>query len=794
MQELGVSTQQLDKALEGVSRASRNTHTELVTMASATVLIDGLSSAVTQLHSAFSNLSAAYDVQMEAETKLHTVMEQRMFATIDEVQSIKDLAAAQQELGIIGDEVQLAGAQQLATFLTQTDVLAQLIPAMNNLVAQQRGYQASAGDAVSVANLMGKAMQGQTSALTRVGITFSKAQENMMKHGNESERAAMLAQIITDNVGEMNKALAATPTGQMKQLENNLGDVKEKLGGMIQGAMPFITTSNAVMLCVINTTKLAVTLKGLGAAFVRVTGLSRVFAAVQAACSAAVTTLGNVSKAAGTKLVAMGVSASTARAAVIGLNAAMGGIATGGLALLISGLTSLCTKTSEAKSKMKSLSDDSMWLWNERYDAPRRKSSGDLETDLQASLARLKKYRAAMKEYEKRTFSTKRRRDKDGRLLRSELERAQENLDSLTELYNNEYSKYRKLKAQLQQRNEEEAAAAEAAAKAAKDARKKTKTAPKAPVNPFAAPSTLHTAKQYTDTIAALKELQQTSDLSMYADLGKRIDLLERLLKAYQRGTPLSKEQLRVIDPVVREAIQKDSADDFFKSLRPKSTKKIKAEPMPKLSEKVKHDSLEDLTDAMGKIQLAWTAISSVSSGMDSITDAINGNGNAWKKLSGIVGGTLRIFQAVATVMGILNPLINTNNTLTATGTGIKIADTAATNTKANEEVKDAAAGALAANSSIPFAGIAIGLAAVAAIVAALTSLPKFAKGGLAFGPTLGIFGEYSGASNNPEVVAPLSRIKEFIQPQGGGVLTARISGRDIEVIVDRRKEFTSRI
>lgn len=43
-------------------------------------------------------------------------MRQRMGATDKEIQSIKELASAQQEIGVIGDEVQLSGAQQVATF------------------------------------------------------------------------------------------------------------------------------------------------------------------------------------------------------------------------------------------------------------------------------------------------------------------------------------------------------------------------------------------------------------------------------------------------------------------------------------------------------------------------------------------------------------------------------------------------------------------------------------------------------------------------------------------------------
>lgn len=38
-----------------------------------------------------------------------------------------------------------------------------------------------------------------------------------------------------------------------------------------------------------------------------------------------------------------------------------------------------------------------------------------------------------------------------------------------------------------------------------------------------------------------------------------------------------------------------------------------------------------------------------------------------------------------------------------------------------------------------------------------------FAKGGVIYGPTLGLMGEYAGAKNNPEVVAPLSSLKSIL-------------------------------
>lgn len=175
----------------------------------------------------------AYQIQIEGETKLATVMRQRMGASAKEIQQIKDLCSSQQALGVIGDEVQLSGAQQLATFLKQTSSLNTLIPAMNNLIAQQKGLNATTEKAYMVGNMMGKAMQGQASALRRVGITFNDAEEKVLKYGNEQQRAAMLAQIITNNVGQMNQSLAATENGRLKQVSNTLGDIKETAGGAV---------------------------------------------------------------------------------------------------------------------------------------------------------------------------------------------------------------------------------------------------------------------------------------------------------------------------------------------------------------------------------------------------------------------------------------------------------------------------------------------------------------------------------------------------------------------------------
>ncbi|MBD9090919.1 MAG: phage tail tape measure protein, partial [Bacteroides oleiciplenus] len=107
-----------------------------------------------------------------------------------------------------------------------------------------------------------------------------------------------------------------------------------------------------------------------------------------------------------------------------------------------------------------------------------------------------------------------------------------------------------------------------------------------------------------------------------------------------------------------------------------------------------------------------------------------------------------------------------------------------------------AATGAASSVAGIPFAGPVMAVAAVASVLAALANLPKFANGGIAYGPTLGLFGEYAGASNNPEVVAPLDRLKRLIQPAGGtgwGKVDFVIEGRTLRGVLNKVDNFNNR-
>ena len=186
-----------------------------------------------KFNGAISDAQKAYNMQAVAERQLEQVMRNTIGATGDEIQSVKDLASAQQRLGVIGDEVQLAGAKELATYITKTDSLKRLMPMMNDMISHQYGLNASQEQAVQIAQMVGKVLDGQTGALSRAGYRFDEAQERILKFGNEEERVALLSKIVAQYVGGVNAALAATPEGKLKQQANDVGDLKERVGGLV---------------------------------------------------------------------------------------------------------------------------------------------------------------------------------------------------------------------------------------------------------------------------------------------------------------------------------------------------------------------------------------------------------------------------------------------------------------------------------------------------------------------------------------------------------------------------------
>lgn len=90
---------------------------------------------------------------------------------------------------------------------------------------------------------------------------------------------------------------------------------------------------------------------------------------------------------------------------------------------------------------------------------------------------------------------------------------------------------------------------------------------------------------------------------------------------------------------------------------------------------------------------------------------------------------------------------------------------------------------------------LAAGIAAVAAGSFLKSKLndnkaTAFANGGIVSGPTMGLVGEYPGAQNNPEVIAPLDKLKSMIGGGGGGAFVLR--GQDLLLSVNRAQKASN--
>jgi len=149
--------------------------------------------------------------------------------TADEM---KRMATEFQGVTTFGDEVILRGQSMLLTFKQiGKDVFPAATEAMLNLSV------AMGTDVKESAIQLGKALNDPTTGLTalrRVGITFSKDQENLIKNFQKSGDIASAQKLILKELesqfGGLAKSVALVGEGPLIQFNNIVGDVKEKLG------------------------------------------------------------------------------------------------------------------------------------------------------------------------------------------------------------------------------------------------------------------------------------------------------------------------------------------------------------------------------------------------------------------------------------------------------------------------------------------------------------------------------------------------------------------------------------
>ena len=177
----------------------------LKSLATKVVGVVAAYASISQIVSFTKDCIAAANAQTAAEQRLQQTMSNVSGTTQAQIDSIKAYAATLQGLTTIGDEVAIHGASQLATFQLQGDTIKTLMPALEDLAVAQYGVSVSSDQMQSMANLVGKVMTGSTSALTRYGVVMNDAHQKVLKTGKESQKAAVLVDVLKQNFGGLPK-------------------------------------------------------------------------------------------------------------------------------------------------------------------------------------------------------------------------------------------------------------------------------------------------------------------------------------------------------------------------------------------------------------------------------------------------------------------------------------------------------------------------------------------------------------------------------------------------------------
>lgn len=226
---------QLDKARNKVKAFTNSIKNSMKTVAKWGAIGLGALTAATGLF-VKQSLDAAKD-KLKADKMLEATMKRNNIFSEERMQALKSEASALQDLGVVGDDVTLAGAGQLAMYKLNYEQIKKTMPILSDMVAKEKGLNGTQEDAIAMADVIGKAMNGQVKGLQNFGVSLTEAEKKVFKTMKAEQKLDFIVNKVNKSIGGTAKALRETDEGKISSMKGAWGDMQAELGKKL---MPYL--------------------------------------------------------------------------------------------------------------------------------------------------------------------------------------------------------------------------------------------------------------------------------------------------------------------------------------------------------------------------------------------------------------------------------------------------------------------------------------------------------------------------------------------------------------------------
>lgn len=161
--------------------------------------------------------------------QMNKMLENTWHSTQEEIDALNQLIKVQWRVWVVSKDVTLAAAKQFATFDMSAEAIQKIIPAFNDYIAWEKWMNATTDDAITLANWLAKALQGNFSSLTKAWWVIDEETASLIANGTEMERAEWLVKVLNSTYQDLNSTLAETTEFRLKKLNWMFWSIKAKI-------------------------------------------------------------------------------------------------------------------------------------------------------------------------------------------------------------------------------------------------------------------------------------------------------------------------------------------------------------------------------------------------------------------------------------------------------------------------------------------------------------------------------------------------------------------------------------